>query len=144
MKLIFSKNPFLKKLLLIIMKEQILNDVEAIIDSNNCNAKIGKIIRNMRQKRGLSQQQIASKLGITAPAFSKIESGLTDVNFSRLTQIAQVFNVTVIELICYERKIDDDMDVEELGRLKVELAKNKAEIIDLQKKLIKQLEKGHI
>ncbi|MGE9516166.1 MAG: helix-turn-helix domain-containing protein [Solitalea-like symbiont of Acarus siro] len=126
------------------MKEQILNDVEAIIDSNNCNAKIGKIIRNMRQKRGLSQQQIASKLGITAPAFSKIESGLTDVNFSRLTQIAQVFNVTVIELICYERKIDDDMDVEELGRLKVELAKNKAEIIDLQKKLIKQLEKGHI
>jgi transcriptional regulator with XRE-family HTH domain len=41
---------------------------------------IGKNIRTLRQKHGWSQGQVASRLHISIPAFSKIETGITDIN----------------------------------------------------------------
>jgi transcriptional regulator with XRE-family HTH domain len=60
---------------------------------------VGKTIRMLRHKNNWSQQDVAKQLNISTPAFSKIESDITDVNLSRLEQIAALFNLSVIELL---------------------------------------------
>ena len=53
---------------------------------------LGKKIRLLRHQKGWSQEDVAKRLDISIPAFSKIETGITDVNLSRLNQIAKLFN----------------------------------------------------
>lgn len=45
---------------------------------------IGQNIRQERVKRNLSQENLAEMLKISLTAYSKIERGITDINFSRL------------------------------------------------------------
>jgi transcriptional regulator with XRE-family HTH domain len=61
--------------------------------------KLGEKMRTFRVAKGLSQENIASQLGISATAYAKIERGETDVNFSRLEQIAKIFEVSTLDLI---------------------------------------------
>lgn len=61
--------------------------------------EIGRNIKSLRQKIGWSQQLIAQRLGISIPAYSKIETGITDVNISRLKQICDIYNVNVSSVI---------------------------------------------
>ena len=60
---------------------------------------LGKKIRLLRHQRSWSQEDVAKQLDISIPAFSKIETGITDVNLSRLEQIATLFGMSkVIDL----------------------------------------------
>lgn len=45
---------------------------------------------------------MASKLDITRSSYSKIESGATDVNLSRLEQIAFILDVKLIDLLSFD------------------------------------------
>lgn len=105
---------------------------------------LGKNIKTLRQLKGWSQEQIASQLGITAPAFSKIECGLTDVNLSRLEQISELFEMKVIELLMYHDSESVQKFNRELGEIKAQLAERDLEIIQLQKKIINLLESSQI
>jgi len=61
--------------------------------------EIGKKIKTFRQMKGWSQAEIAEMLRISVPAFSKIETGSTDINLSRLIDIANVFGVSLSEMV---------------------------------------------
>ena len=61
--------------------------------------EIGKKIKTLRQTKGWSQAEIAEMLNISVPAFSKIETDITDINVSRLKQIADIFGVTLSEMV---------------------------------------------
>jgi transcriptional regulator with XRE-family HTH domain len=41
---------------------------------------LGKKIRLLRHQKGWSQEEVAKRLDISIPAFSKIETGITDIN----------------------------------------------------------------
>jgi transcriptional regulator with XRE-family HTH domain len=41
------------------------------------NKSVGMNIRTLRHQRGWSQEDVADRLGISIPAFSKIETGVT-------------------------------------------------------------------
>ena len=102
---------------------------------------VGKKIRILRQKQGKSQGGIAVQLGISIPAYSKIETGITDINLSRLKQIAGLFNVTMDSLIS-EKPSDEIID--ELTQEKDSTIANlQSEVISLQKKLISAYEEVH-
>ncbi len=103
----------------------------------------GKNIKTLRQAKNWSQEQVASQLGITAPAFSKIECGLTDVNLSRLEQIATLFEMSVVELLTFHDVEAQKKLAYEKERMKGKLAEREAEIISLQKKIITLLESSH-
>jgi len=45
---------------------------------------LGEKIRYLRDIKGWSQADIAYKLDISLPAYSKIERNITDINYSRL------------------------------------------------------------
>ena len=97
---------------------------------------IGKNIRTLRQRQSWSQGEVARQLEISIPAFSKIETGITDVNMSRLEQIATLFQVTVIDLISKEGEQHHSENAAEISMLKEKLALKEDEIINLQKKVI--------
>jgi len=70
----------------------------------NNNIKINEKIKFIRSLKSLTQEQVAYKLGITTHAYAKIERGETDVNFSRLQQIAEVMEIDLLQLLSFEEK----------------------------------------
>jgi transcriptional regulator with XRE-family HTH domain len=61
--------------------------------------KVGGKIRLLRQSRGYSQESMAELLGMSLSGFAKIERGETDVNLSRLEQIAKCLNVSINDIL---------------------------------------------
>ena len=97
---------------------------------------LAKNIRALRQQYGWSQGDIASKLGISVPAFSKIETGVTDVNLSRLEQIAGVFAVPVVKLLSADNHEEEEQQQTEVNAIVEKLMCRENEISALQKKVI--------
>lgn len=97
---------------------------------------IGKNIRLLRQKNSWSQGEVAKRLQISIPAFSKIETGITDVNISRLDQIARLFDVSILQIMVDESDINALGNLTEISALKEKLNDREEEIIKLQKKVI--------
>jgi transcriptional regulator with XRE-family HTH domain len=60
---------------------------------------LGTKIRVLRNMKEWSQENMAEMLGITVQAFSKIERDKTDVNHSRLEQIAEVLKIELADLL---------------------------------------------
>lgn len=56
-------------------------------------------IRQLREKRGLMQQRLASELGITQQMLSKYERDVTLIKVDVLKKIAKYFNVTTDYLL---------------------------------------------
>lgn len=55
-------------------------------------------IKSLRKKKGLSQAQIALKLGITQGAVSQWEIGKTEPSSDQLLALSKIFGVSVYEL----------------------------------------------
>jgi len=56
-------------------------------------------ITQYRKAKGLTQKQMADKLGIASVNYGKIENGKTELTLSRLTRIANVLDVNLITLL---------------------------------------------
>lgn len=56
-------------------------------------------IKELRKKRGLMQQRLASELGITQQMLSKYERDVTLIKVDVLKKIAKYFNVTTDYLL---------------------------------------------
>lgn len=100
---------------------------------------LGGKIKLLRLQKGWSQKDVAKRLEISIPAFSKIEIGITDINFSRLNQIAELFDLPTVQLLA------DDSDeikdyAKEVNAITKKLRQREEEIIDLQKKVIQLYE----
>ncbi|RIV25477.1 helix-turn-helix domain-containing protein [Fibrisoma montanum] len=63
---------------------------------------ISERIRLQRLQRGYSQENMADLLSLSTTAYGDIERGKTDLTLSRLTQIAQVLNVSPLVLLTDE------------------------------------------
>jgi len=97
---------------------------------------LGKKIRLLRHQRSWSQEDVAKQLDISIPAFSKIETGITDVNLSRLQQIATLFGLSVVQLLTYNDTEEQEKYNNEVETLTKKLQEREADVIDLQKKVI--------
>lgn len=97
---------------------------------------VGKKIRLLRHQKGWSQEDVAKKLGISIPAFSKIETGITDLNLSRLIQIAKLFNFTAVQLLSFSETDHVNDYVDGITSIQQKLKEREEEIIQLQKKVI--------
>lgn len=51
-------------------------------------AKVGAAIRAARERRGLTQEQLAELVSVTAPSIASYEKGATSVNSFQLVRIA--------------------------------------------------------
>lgn len=55
---------------------------------------VGSRVRRLREKAGLSQEQLSKRLEITRPAVSQIENGQRNVTAEELVRLAEVFGVS--------------------------------------------------
>lgn len=61
-------------------------------------------IKFMRQVKELSQEQMAEKLGLSLNGYANIERGNADAPLSRIQQIADVFEMDLMELLSFGEK----------------------------------------
>lgn len=57
------------------------------------------VIKELREERNWSQEQMAERLGMSKNGYAKIERGESLPSLERLDEIAKVFDVSVLELI---------------------------------------------
>ncbi len=94
----------------------------------NIHKIIGKKIRELRNSCGLSQTQMASKLGISYQQVQKYEKGLNCPTVTRLIQIADVFKIDPIKLILSE-------GYKENKKKATQLEKDEISVLQLYRKL---------
>ncbi len=68
---------------------------------------MSKYIKTCRKNAGLTQEQLADKMGVTTVSVQNWENGKTKIELSRLMDLAAVFNVPVENLI-KEMLIEED------------------------------------
>ena len=90
----------------------------------------------LRCDQGYKQQHVARLLGISIPAYSKIETGATDLNYSRIVQIASLYQLTPAQLLDTAHDPFKKDDTLLLKSLEGQLAKKEQQLSELQDKLI--------
>ncbi|RZM26842.1 MAG: XRE family transcriptional regulator [Pedobacter sp.] len=100
---------------------------------------ISSRLKLLRQQHQLTQEQIAEKLNCSIPAYSKMETGSTDVNTARLYQIAAVYGIEVFEIFLAGEDFKHTY-LTKISTLQHELDAKKDEIFSMQQKLIRLYE----
>lgn len=101
---------------------------------------IGKEIRKLRIEKGWCQADMAEKLSISIPAVSKIETGITIINITRLKQIAKILGFSVDYFLFADENYVSTQGEHEIERLLIELDKKNYLIIKLQELTIELYE----
>ncbi len=60
---------------------------------------VGANIKKLRKQKNMEVKEFASKLKITPQAVGKIENGVVDLNLSRIVEIANLLEVSLIEIL---------------------------------------------
>ena len=66
------------------------------------NTKIGELIYRLRKEQGMTQLQLAEKLCVSDKAVSKWERGLGCPDVSLLTDLSDIFNIDLEQLLSGE------------------------------------------
>lgn len=68
---------------------------------------IGQVIREKRRLLGLTQEEMARRLGVTAPAVNKWERGSSLPDITLLGPIARLLGVSLEELLCFQEEMSE-------------------------------------
>lgn len=74
-------------------------------------------LKDLRKQAGLTQVDVAEKLGISQPAYASWERGVKKPTQENLVKIAQILNVSVDYLVGNEEKSDELDNIELLFRM---------------------------
>lgn len=69
---------------------------------------LGKRIQSYRKQKGLSQEQLASRLNISRQALSKWESDINVPNIDKIMDVAKALEITLNELLGLEEDSNDE------------------------------------
>lgn len=81
---------------------------------------IGDVIKKYRKNKGMTQEEMASRLGVTAPAVNKWERGNTLPDVTLLAPIARLLGITTDELLSFK----DDLTDEEISQYLLKIQKD--------------------
>lgn len=101
------------------------------------NKKIGSKLLRVRQRAGLSQQNVAFELDFSPTTYSKLENGKIDFTSTRLDQLSSYFGVNICDFL--------DSDIETPRLLKDMKSPSDYKVVkaerDLLRELVKELQK---
>ena len=100
--------------------------------------KVHEKIRFMRQSKNWSQDEMAEKLAMSVNGYAKIEQGKTDASFSKLEQIAEIFDMDIVELLTLgEKNVIFLMGDNSIGNNSI----NMLQVTDVSKELAFEIQK---
>lgn len=90
------------------------------------------MIKDARKKSGMTQNELAEKLGINRATLSKYENGQIDPTVSQLMKISEILGIPPYELMGYSLKCDtpENRAIAEAG-FKAAFGKSKAELVSV-------------
>lgn len=68
--------------------------------------KILQNIETIRKEKGIKQSEIADKLGIAQPSYSRYFTESGDMKLSMLQRIADILEVSLVDIIIYPDKYE--------------------------------------
>lgn len=86
---------------------------------------MNRVIQEQRKLLGLTQEQVADYLGVSAPAVSKWEKGITSPDIGLLSPLARLLKIDLNTLFCFSQ----DLSAKEIALFCNELAKQAREDI---------------
>lgn len=111
--------------------------------------EFSKRLKDLRKQAGLTQVDVAEKLGISQPAYASWERGVKKPTQENLIKIAQVLNVSVDYLVGNSEEKFDELDNIELlfrmnskGLSEEEKEIFKKELIEFMEERKKAFDKG--
>ena len=90
--------------------------------------KIGKFILNCRKEKGITQEQLAEKLGVTSKSISRWENGRTMPDYTLLKDLCNELDININELLSGEKIKENDYvnkSEENLIKLRKQIDKRK-------------------
>lgn len=118
---------------------------------------VGQRLQLLRLERNLTQEQMSEKLNLSTSAYCKIEYGETDLTLTRLNKIADILNMSAVELFTRLEGDTYNNYPKDYGRVWItrdssivnvdnsddlrELVKSNSRLIDVLLKRIEELEK---
>ena len=94
---------------------------------NNENKQFGARIKEIREKRGLNQEQLAEILNMESRHISRIETGKSFTTLKNIVKIANALNVNISSLFSFEHKKDRENMITDINKFL-----NNAETKDLE------------
>ena len=70
-------------------------------------------IKAIREERGLKQIEVADYIGVDKSAYSKLEKGTRALAVEELQKMAQLFNMTTDQVLNYDGKIPQEVNIED-------------------------------
>jgi transcriptional regulator with XRE-family HTH domain len=74
---------------------------------------IGKVIKKIREEKGLTQLQIAELIHMHRSNYSKVESGERDLSIESINKIAKYFGMSIDELVNFNGNIPNEVTTED-------------------------------
>ena len=103
---------------------------------------VGRAIAKQRIRSGLTQEEVAERLGIGNEAVSRIERGIVIPNIERLLAFAGIFDCEAAELLTEVSSRPDDQ-ASRISRLLTPLSQDDRQLIlDLVERLAERLRKA--
>lgn len=69
---------------------------------------IGEVIRTYRKRKDMTQEEMASRLGVTTPAVNKWENGVSQPDIQMLSPIARLLGISLDELLSFHEELTPD------------------------------------
>lgn len=86
--------------------------------------KLGEVIRKYRKNKNMTQEEMARRLGVTAPAVNKWEKGNSFPDITLLAPIARLLGITLDTLLSFRGELTAE-EVNEIVREGNSLLKEK-------------------
>lgn len=80
---------------------------------NRNNHKFGKLLKNLRQKNNMTQEDLAYRSYINVKTLSNMENGKVDVDLDKLEILSEIFNIDLVEKYLY-LLLDDSSQINKL------------------------------
>ena len=68
---------------------------------------VGTVIRKYRKEKGMTQEEMANRLGVTTPAVNKWENGATLPDITMLAPIARLLGISLDTLLSYKEELSE-------------------------------------
>lgn len=76
---------------------------------------IGVVIKKYRKEAGMTQEEMANRLGVTTPAVNKWENSNSKLDIELLAPIARLLDISLDTLLSFHEKLSDT-EIEEIIR----------------------------